>query len=461
MTFPRVLLSAVLYAAAALSAPLAWAQSASSASWSQLVAPLGLDAVPAPQLVGLQFTLIRQHLYPLTSPYASDLSLPAGGDTASTYTYGVYLGWAPIRHLQLYVDIEQFQGRGIGNSTGLASLTDGDSIRAGSAMLSKGPYVARKFVRYLVPLTAATHAVARGQDQLPGAEPDRYVEIKAGTFAVSDDFDQNRYANSTRTQFENWSLFNNTAWDFAADTRGYTGGVMIGVIGPVWSLRYGLFQMPKYANGQPLCAPVTHCREQDLELTWAPPRAHGLVMRLLAFDNLDNGGDYRQTLAVAQAEGTVPDIVANDRPGRRKYGFAFNLEQPLADDGATGLFLRLGWNDGRTESFAFTEIDQLVSFGTQIAGNHWGRSDDRLGVGVVIGGLSGPHERYLAAGGQGFVIGDGRLNYGQEKVLEAYYRLQPWRFIQISPDFQFIQHPDFNRDRGPASVIGLRVHLQY
>jgi carbohydrate-selective porin OprB len=414
-----------------------------------------------PQLTGAQFTLTRQHLYGLNSPYSSKLSLPAHGDTASSYTVGIYTGWEPVRHLQFYADLEMFKGGGVGNVTGLASLTNGDPIRAGSGSLGSGPYFARKFIRYVLPLGSATQKIERAQDQLAAVEPETQLEFKIGLLSVADDFDKNRYANSTRTQFENWSLFNNSAWDYAADTRGYTGGLMLGYISPVWSLRYGIYQMPTRANGQALCGPVTHCRGQQVELTWAQPRDNGLVLRALVYQNIDNGGVYNDAVADARRAGAVPDIRANDRPGRQKYGLGLNLEQPLADGGETGLFARLGWNDGRSESFAFTEVDRLVSFGAQVAGSHWARGADRFGIAYVIGGLSSPHEQYLAHGGLGFVVGDGRIRYGRERVLETYYRYQPFEGVQLSGDFQHIDNPGYNGDRGPADVIGFRVHLEY
>jgi hypothetical protein len=78
--------------------------------------------------------------------------------------------------------------------------------------------------------------------------------MKLGKMAVNNDFDKNRYAGSTRTQFMNWWLFNNTAWDFAVDTRGYTAGLMMASIDVGWSLRYGIYRMPFEGNGQGLHA---------------------------------------------------------------------------------------------------------------------------------------------------------------------------------------------------------------
>jgi high affinity Mn2+ porin len=198
------------------------------------------------------------------------------------------------------------------------------------------------------------------------------------------------------------------------------------------------------------------------------------VVRLLAYRNLARMGDYRQALQIAAAAGTIPNIVADDKEGRHKYGFGVNVEQPLADDGETGMFARVGWNDGKTESFAFTEVDRLLSVGGQVSGSHWTRTDDRLGAAVAIEGLSDPHRDYLAAGGSGFLLGDGRINYAHEQILEIYYRAElPWPFndstrvfkkyplkIQVTPDFQYIRNPAYNQDRGPVRFWALRFHLE-
>jgi high affinity Mn2+ porin len=431
-------------------------------------APAPIDQAPAaevaplwrPLLLGAQYTGIRQHLFPFSAPYTGPLSLRAEGDTQTTHTFGVYGGVQLWTHLQAYLDVEMFKGAGISNATGLGGLTDGDVVRQGSFNLGKKPYLARLYLRYTVPIGSGSDNVARAMDQLPGLEPSSRLELKVGRLAANDDFDRNRYANSTRTQFENWSLWNNTAWDYAADTRGYTGGLMLGYVTPRWSIKFGVYRMPEVANGPDLVSSLRAARGQNLEATLQPNQI-GTIVRLLAYRNVASMGVYRNAIARGIAQGTVPDITADDRPGRTKTGFGVNVEQPLADDGETGLFLRLGWNDGKTETFAFTEVDRHLSFGVQLTGSRWARPEDRLGVALAIDGLSPDHRDYLAAGGAGFVLGDGALNYGLEKIVEVYYRIQIGRFVQLTPDFQYIRNPGYNRDRGPASVIGLRLHLEY
>ena len=407
-----------------------------------------------PQLVGAQYTWVRQHQSTLRAPYSGPLSLDPAGDIAASHTVGAYFGWQVSDKLQAYFDLEKFMGSGVSGSTGLAGLTNGDVVRQGAGNLKKRPYVARRYLRYVVPLSDDTADIETAQDQLGGKEATTRVEFKIGTMAVSDDFDKNRYANATRTQFMDWALWNNGAWDFAADTRGYTNGVLAAYVSPGWSLRAGVYQMPSMANGQDLDAPLRKARAENVELTLAP-NDRGTIVRLLAYRNIARMGIYRDALAVATATGQAPNIIAEDRDGRKKYGLGVNIEQPLADDGETGTFVRMGWNDGKTESFAFTEIDSTLAAGVQLSGVHWARADDRVGFAFVTNGLSRAHRDYLAAGGSGFVLGDGALHYGREQIVEAYYRIALIKHVQFSPDFQYIRNPGMNSDREASDVRGL------
>ena len=412
-------------------------------------------------LLGAQVTVIGQHLFPFSALYSGPKSLDTTSDTKATHTYGVYLGARVLAHLQAYLDVEMAQGAGISNATGLAGITNGDVIRQGTANLSRGPYLARIIIRYVVPLGTAGDTLVRGIDQLPGVEPSARLEVKAGKLAASDDFDQNRYANSTRLQFCDWGLFNNSAWDYAADTRGYSYGVLVAWVHPRWTLKLGRYLMPTFANGNTLDWDIRRAHGDNVELALTPAGGAAPVIRLLAYENHANMGSYAEAVTRAQGTGRPPDIVADDQPGRRKYGFGLNVEQPLADSGETGAFLRAGWNDGRTEDFAFTEVDRHVSAGLQVSGTRWRRAADRFALAVVAHGISADHQAYLGAGGTGFLLGDGRLSYGQEQILEGYYWWQVRRHAALSLGGQVIEHPGYNRDRGPAFVGTLRFNLRY
>ena len=413
-----------------------------------------------PQVLGTQATVIAQRLAPFDAAYSGPMSLVADGDRAVSDTYGLYLGARITSHLDGYLDVEMARGNGISHASGLAGVTNGDVLRQGTADLGNGPYVARAFLRLTLPLSPRADNVPRGIDQLAEAVPADRLEVTAGKLAASDLFDVNRYANSTRTQFMNWGLFQNTAWDFAADTRGYTNGIAIGWIAPRFALRAGSFQMPRQANGNVFDSDLRRARGDNVELALNLLPAGGTV-RLLAYQNHARMGDYTVALARARATQTRPDIVADDTPGRVKRGIGLNVEQPLADDGETGAFLRMGHTDGTTESFAFTEVEGHLSGGVQLAGRHWHRDLDRVGVAVLRHTINDAHRAYLAAGGAGFLLGDGALRYGPETFVETYYRGQLGPFLQIGPDVQYVRNPGYNRDRGPAWVTSLRVNVKY
>ncbi len=422
---------------------------------------LAQDAQPfVPQWLGAQYTMVDQHQSSLHSPYSGSQSLLARGDTERSHTFGAYFGVVLPAHFQLYFDVEMFKGEAVSGGSGLGGFANGDVVHSGGGTVSKTAYVARRYLRWTLPLGGPTEPTKRAQDQLPGQEATRRIEVKLGKMAVSDDFDKNRYADSARTQFLNWSLLNETAWDFAADTRGYSDGLLVGWINPAWSLRYGVYRMPAEANGSRLVDSLRRARGEQLELT-IQPKTDGAALRILAFRNVASMGIYRDAIAFAVARGTTPDIRADDYPGRRKFGFALNGELPLADDGDTGLFARAGWNDGRTESFAYTEVDRSLSGGLQLSGVHWGRSQDHLGIALAVDGLSPDHREYLALGGSGFVLGDGALHYGRECIAEAYYSLALFKQLTLGPDFQLIRNPGYNRARGPARFVSLRAHLEF
>jgi high affinity Mn2+ porin len=411
--------------------------------------------------LGTQINAIGQDLRPFRSPYSSTNSLRAGGDSKISHAYGAYVGAQAGKRIQGYLDIEMVRGKGISSVTGLAGPTNGDVLRQGTFDLGNGPYVARAFARYTVPLGGNLRdTLQRGVDQLPLVVTANRIEITAGKLALSDLFDVNRYANSTRQQFMNWALFQNTAWDFAADTRGYTNGVAVTWIHPVWTLKAGSFQMPRIANGNVFDSDLRRARGDNVELTLVS-QSLGTIVRLLGFLNHARMGSYSEAVAKARSANTIPDIVADDQPGRSKYGYGVNIEQPIADGGETGAFARFGWNDGKNESFVFTEADRHASAGIQVSGAHWSRSTDRFGLAVSQTGIVQVHRDYLNAGGLGFLLGDGRLNYGPEQLVETYYRSQLGPYLQVGPDVQYIRNPGYNRDRGPATVLSLRVNLRY
>lgn len=427
-----------------------------SMSISAYAADAEIEPQWVPKVLGMQFSWIGQSLSPFSnSPYSGQHSLISTGDRNATQSYGLYLGSQLADNLQAYLDIDMLKGQGISNAVGLAGVTNGDVLRQGSTDLGTDPYVARAFLKYIIPISPEIKEQKTGMDQLHVNEAISNITLKFGKLAVTDDFDTNRYANSGRSQFMNWGLISNTAWDYAADTRGYTNGLMIHWINPTWSFKYGIYQMPTFANGN-ILDDLNISKGENIELT-LNLNNNGTILRILGFNNIARMGNYNAAIAAS----TPPNIVANDIPGRTKYGYGINVEQPLTDNGDTGIFARYGWNDGKNESFAFTETDEHMSIGGQVSGTHWGRNNDILALAFLQQGLSADHIRYLAVGGQGFLLGDGKLNYGKETIIEGYYNWQLNDYATIGPDIQYIINPGYNQDRGPAFVASFRIHLEY
>jgi high affinity Mn2+ porin len=255
---------------------------------------------------------------------------------------------------------------------------------------------------------------------------------------------------------------NNGAYDYAASTRGYTDGILIEYDDHWWTVRFAETLMPKVANGINLDADLARARAENLEM-----EARGKLIahragtvRLLSYLNHADMGNYRQAINdYLDGETSTPNITATRRQGRHKFGFGLNFEQEITPD--FGLFGRLGWSDGRNESFAYTEVDRTLELGGFATGTRWHRRNDRAGVAFVANGIVAAHQHYLALGGLGFLLGDGGLNYGPEKTLETFYTAHVWRGVFTSVDLQHTNHPGYNKDRGPVLIPSLRLHLDF
>jgi len=260
----------------------------------------------------------------------------------------------------------------------------------------------------------------------------------------------------------NWTDDNNGAYDYAANTRGYTWGALVEYDDRWWSARYAEALMPKVANGEHLDADFTRAHAENVELEFRRqflPHRDGRL-RLLSYVNHADMGSYRESIDQFLAGRTpVPEIIATRRQGRIKYGFGVNVEQALGH----GLrsFARWGWNNGRTESFAYTEVDQTLSMGGDLRGDAWHRRLDKMGAAFILNAISGDHREYLRLDGSGFLLGDGGLTYGRERIFEGYYTFHVWRGVFTSVDLQHVNDPGYNRDRGPVLVPSLRLHVDF
>ena len=408
-----------------------------------------------PYGVSAQATFVTQQHDAFPAPYSGANSLFPGFERKNSLSATLFLGARLWRGAEIYADPEVIKGRGLSGVLGIAGFPNGDVARVGNGDWKL--YHARLFLRQTFGLGGEQESIEADQHQLAGVQDARRVVINVGNFSAADFFDDNAYSHDPRTQFLNWSLMANGAWDYPADARGYTNGIVSEWIEPGFALRAGLMMMPVNANQLPLDhrLSVAHGAAVEWERAYAIGTRPG-KLRLLAYLNRANMGSYRAALANAGAG--PPDVTAT-RATRSKYGFGVNIEQRI--DETLGVFARLGWNDGATETWCFTEIDQSASVGALLRGVAWGRADDTVGIATVVNGLSSAHRDYLAAGGYGFMLGDGRLNYRREVVVETFYSLKLLDKLALSLDYQRAANPAYNADRGPVNILTGRVHVEF
>jgi hypothetical protein len=372
----------------------------------------------------------------------------------------LYTGFRINDSTEFLVDIEEAGGAALSTGLGLAGNTDLDIVR--NPLLSKAPYIGRGMIHKVFALSKDKAENERSFLSLFDELPRRRLEIRFGKFGMPDFFDVNSAGSDTHFQFNNWTVDNNGAWDYAADTRGYTIGVIADFEDRNWGFRFAEALMPKVANGIDLVWKPwqVHAENFEYELRHSLiPKKPGAI-RLLAYINHANMGIYRHAVANFEAGLTpLPDITAHPWHITRKYGFGINIEQNLARN--LTAFGRFGWDNGKTESFAYTEVDQTFSGGLGANGAWWHRKQDRAGIAFVTNAISKDHQIYLADGGHGFLLGDGKLNYGRENIVEFYYTLHAWRGIYFAPGLQHIQNPGYNRDRGPVLVPTFRAHVEF
>ena len=408
--------------------------------------------------VHFQTTVISQkHAY-VSADYSGPNSLQQRESTKTSLSATLFMGLRlPKDFGAIYFDPEVTGGEGLSGVTGIASFPNGDISHVGTP--EPQPYVARAYYQKSFDLGGEREHVDSDANQLAGYQPEKRLTFTFGKVASPDFFDNNTYSHDPRTQFMNESLMDDSAWDYPADTRGYTVGGVIEYNEPAWAVRYGAFQEPTQANGGSLDGHIPQALGHVLEseYRWTLGEQAGEV-RPMAYINTAHMGNYGEAIELGRATGTTPDVTAT-RTYSAKYGFSLSAEQAITAD--LGIWGRAGWNDGHTESWAFTEVDRLGSLGISLKGTAWNRPDDVFGFAGAIAGLSNDHRDYLRDGGLGFIIGDGQLNYAPEEVLEAYYLIKVAEHVFVTPDLQFVDHPAYNSDRGPVYIGGVRGHVEF
>lgn len=358
--------------------------------------------------------------------YSGPNSLSSRAEHATSRVLTLYTGYQLSKDTEALFDLESAGGRGISDALGMAGFTNVDVVRNPS--LGSKPYVARAMLHQVFALSGNDEDSERTPTSILAKLPERRIELRAGKMSLADYFDVNSVGSDSHLQFLNWTAVNNGAYDYAADTRGYTVAAMAEYHDHNWSARFAEALMPKVANGPKLDFNLARARSENIELEFRPvlQKEKKTAIRLLTFVNHANMARYREAVqAFLAGTDPQPNIQAHRRQGRIKYGLGLNAEQEVTK--AVRIFGRLGWNEGQNESFAYTEVDQAVEFGADWRLDRWHRSNDKIGTAFISNGISRLHQLYLALGGNGFLLGDGRLTYGREDILETYYNAHLWR----------------------------------
>ncbi len=403
-----------------------------------------------------QQTIITQDKPPFKAKYSGDNSLFTDGETQTSLTTTFFGGARLWKGAEAYFNPEMSGGAGLSRTLGVAGFPNGETFRVGSA--EPKIYIARLYFTQNFEWGKEKDTLEDEGNQLAGLKSKRYLSFTLGKFGMADFFDKNAFSHDPRSQFMNWSLMSNGAWDYPANTRGYVLGAYAELGQPSWTVRFAFTMMTTTPNGSVWDQKIGKANSQTLEYEkrYSIGDRKGTV-RILGFANNGKLGTYSQALALMPVG---PVVDTTQHYGTHKYGFGINAEQNITKD--FGVFAKTSWNDGKTETWFFTEIDRSISFGGVLSGSRWKRKTDELGLAFVANGISKDHRDYLAAGGYGFIIGDGALNYGTEFITEVYYKADVYQHkFFLSPGYQFIINPAYNRDRGPVNVLSIRAHVEF
>ena len=421
-------------------------------------------------LIGGQANIIFQAHAPFHSPYEGTNSFLGRGEYKTSMIGTLYTGFEltknPKYATDAILDVETAAGRGDSEALGIAGFTNLDVVRNPS--LGSKPYLARYEIHQVIGLSDNMVESTRTSFSLQPTLPERRIEMWVGRMSLPDLMDLNSVGTDSHLQFMNWSVDNTGSWDYAANTRGYTDALVLEYTDRDFTGRYTIAAMPTVANGIDLDYAFHRASGQNAELELrGGPGTHfnqlgrkGAV-RILSFVNHANMGDYRDqiNLFLSQHLTATPEITGHAQKATVKYGVSGNFEQEVSNNGR--LWGTFGWNEGQHESYAYTEIDQTIAIGGDYAMRKFGRMDDKFGITFVSNAIKKDHQNYLKLGGLGFLLGDGKLNYAREDIVEAYYNYHLWKGVYYALDEQFIAHPGYNQDRGPVMVESVRMHVDF
>ena len=415
-----------------------------------------------------QLTYNWQHHDSFRAGYSGANSLSPQSERMFTFSTTAHWGFRPWQDGELYFNPEVASGIPFsGNLVGMGGFTNGEITRAGGSVPKL--YRQRLFVRQTWNRGGEKEQIEPDFNQMAGlVDKNRFV-LTAGNFSTLDVFDDNAYAKDPRTQFMNWGNWTYASYDYAADARGFGWGFAGEWYQDNWVLRFGRMSGPKEPNGLPVDFALGKHYGDQVEIE----RGHRLAdqpgkVRMLAWRNraqVASFNDATQWLQTHSGVQTTPQALIDVRGGEKiKYGLGVNVEQAI--NPSVGFFLRAMKADGRTETYAFTEADGSLSTGLVFKGGLWGRTDDAVGVAFMHNTLSRDRRGFLAAGGMSYFIGDAAsathtLSYKPEQILEAFYSFQMTRGTWLTTDYQRIQNPAYNADRGPVNVYAMRFHAEF
>jgi len=403
-----------------------------------------------------QQTIITQYKPAFHADYSGLNSLSPNAETQTSIT-STFFGNATLwKGSRFEFDPELSGGAGLSQTLGVAGFPNGETFRVGGTQNKL--YIARLFYQQYFEWGKDKDTIDADELNLRHLRSKRYFTAGIGKFNMGDFFDDNQFSHDPREQFMNWALMDNAAWDYPANTRGYVLGTYAELGQPDWTLRFAFTMNVTQANSSVWDAKILKANTQtaEYERRYTIDGQKG-TFRLLGFLNNGKFGNYLEAIALNPK---APNVDTTQQYGRHKYGFGINFDQYISNN--IGVFAKASWNDGHTQTWFFTEIDRSVTFGGTLNGHIWSRPDDEMGLGFIVDGLSDPHREYLADGGYGFIIGDGALNYGLEQIVEWYYKFNAYqKKLFISPDYQFILNPAYNKDRGPVNVFSIRAHIEF
>jgi high affinity Mn2+ porin len=408
-----------------------------------------------------QLTTVLQGYPTFHAAYSGLNSLKDSAESALSLTSTIFFGATLWKGAEGYLNPEIAGGTGLSSTLGIAGFPNGETFRIGDP--SPQLYFARAYIKQHLALGGqGSDTLLDGADQVREIIPAHRLDITLGKLALSDIFDDNVVSHDPRTDFLNWALMNNGAWDYAANTRGYTYMLAVELIQPSWALRFAEALEPSFANGPYINFNILKTQTENLELD-KKIRFGSMPgnIRMLVFLNSNKGPSYLTVLQNKEnGTDTSLDVVYGTTYGHLKYGAGFNMDQQVGR--FVSAFLRAGWNNGQTATWAFANIDQTASAGIRITGDRWKRKQDHVGIAAVMDGISADHRQFLASGGYDFMIGDGKLtHYGPESILELFYEANFLHSLFITADYQMVTHPAYNMDRGPVHIFSIRTHVEF